>query len=974
MHKDLSLLDRVFQSSLAGIHCNAAVRNAKGEIVDFLCLLVNSAGSKLVNAPLDWQGRTLLDCFPQALDTGLFDRTVNVVETGQSDTFEYQLKGVAEERWVRLELSKEGDGVTAIITDVTQLMSTQRELQQSRQQLRNHLLRTPLAAIEWDLDFRIRSWNPAAESMFGWSASEALGQHATFIVPPCLHEQIDQVWKSLLHEAGGLRNTNENLTKHGETILCEWFNTPLVDDNGKVTGVASFTRNITHSRKAELELNRTNRALKMLSSCDAALIREVNEQSLLSEVCRVAVEIGGYRMAWVGYTQDDPLKTIKPLACAGDEFGYLKEGKFSWSEERAEGQGIAGKTVRTGNAVFSVDVAHDSSFTPWKKAAEERGFRSAVCLPLHDKKRVFGILALYSHSIHQISAEEVILLQELADNLSFGICYQRAEAQVREQASLLDKAQDAILLRGLDGIITYWNKGAERLYGWTAHETIGRSVRGLLYDDSRDFDDLTREVIEFGEMTKELDHRRKDGSLVKIEARITLVRDQNNRPKSILAINTDITERKKIESQFLRVQRMESIGTLAGGIAHDLNNVLAPILMSVRLLKDKVKNDDGLALLETLKISAERGADLIRQVLSFARGEEGQRVVIRPADLVSEIQGIIRDTFPKNIRFACESDENLWTVTGDVTQLHQVMMNLCVNARDAMPKGGALAIKLRNVLLDAIFVAANPGVKLGPHIVITIIDTGVGIPAESCDKIFEPFYTTKQVGQGTGLGLSTSLAIVRGHGGILKFDTEKDCGTSFSVFLPANATRSASESPTAAASRAIPGSGELILVVDDEESIRAVAGTVLEEFGYRVLCATNGEEALKLYRLHREEIAAVLTDMTMPVKDGRTTILELKALNPKVKIIASSGLQPTSHSGGWMSEVDSFISKPYSAEALLQIVSQVIGDSVQLNQTRAILLMDAAKFVAPVTKTARTGSPSPPSGSSRRLSDKNSGA
>ena len=281
--------------------------------------------------------------------------------------------------------------------------------------------------------------------------------------------------------------------------------------------------------------------------------------------------------------------------------------------------------------------------------------------------------------------------------------HKRADAKIREQAALLDRAQDAILVRNLEGRITYWNKSAQRLYGWTSEEAIGKKATELLYrEESPQPSEVQKSVIEKGEWSGELYHVTKDGRGVIVESRWTLMRDDGE-PKSILVINTDITGKKKLEEQFLRAQRMESIGTLAGGIAHDINNVLTPIMLSLELLKERFTDNKSQQLIDILDRSAKRGASLMKQVQSFARGVEGERIPLQTAHLISEIRQIAKETFPRSIEIMTDIQKDLWTVSGDATQLHQVLMNLCVNARDAMPDGGILSISARNIFIDENF-------------------------------------------------------------------------------------------------------------------------------------------------------------------------------------------------------------------------------------------------------------------------------
>jgi CheY-like chemotaxis protein len=369
---------------------------------------------------------------------------------------------------------------------------------------------------------------------------------------------------------------------------------------------------------------------------------------------------------------------------------------------------------------------------------------------------------------------------------------------------------------------------------------------------------------------------------------------------------------------------MESIGTLAGGIAHDLNNVLSPILMAIDMLQLKAADESSKRWLDVLRTNAERGGNMVRQVLSFARGVEGERVALQPKHLVKEIVKILRETLPKTIEISFHVPDDLWIISADATQMHQVLMNLCVNARDAMPEGGSISIKAQNVFVDENYARMHIEAKAGRFVVITVSDTGPGMTPEIQSRIFEPFFTTKEMTKGTGLGLSTALTIVKSHGGFINVYSELHKGSQFAVYIPALDTPDSLES--AAAQTDLPlGQGELILVVDDEESIREITRGTLETFGYTVLTASDGTEALALYADKKNEIAVVLTDMVMPFMDGPATIRALQRMNPKVRIIAASGLGTGHRAGeGSLEGVAVFLNKPYTAERLLKTLADVL--------------------------------------------------
>ena len=499
------------------------------------------------------------------------------------------------------------------------------------------------------------------------------------------------------------------------------------------------------------------------------------------------------------------------------------------------------------------------------------------------------------------------------------------ETQLREKAALLDTAHDAILVKDMDDRITYWNKGAERLFGWTSAEVLGRDAATLFSVDPTPYRAARDQLLARGQFEGELVKRTRDGRSCFVSVRWTLMRDADGAPTSALAITMDITERKRLETQVLRAQRLESLGTLAGGIAHDLNNVLAPILMSIDLLRDAETSEDKLATLAQIEASAERGADMVRQVLTFARGAEGPRRAVQLPVIARDVVKVAHDTFPKDIAIRLHAAPDIWTVSADPTQMHQVLMNLVLNARDAMRHGGTLVMQISNIMLDETDAGMPRDAKAGPYITLSVSDSGEGIPLAVQDRIFEPFFTTKDHGKGTGLGLSTVHSIVQSHRGFVTVSSEPARGTTFTVFLPASDDALPLAVADADSDRLPHGHGEQILVVDDEVAIRDVVQQTLERFNYQVLTAGNGAEAVALYVQHRAAIALVLTDMAMPVMDGPSMVSALRAIDPHVRIIASSGLQSRdvlAQTSGL--PLVPFIPKPYTAETLLLAVHRAL--------------------------------------------------
>ncbi|MDB6052911.1 MAG: multi-sensor hybrid histidine kinase [Verrucomicrobiales bacterium] len=425
--------------------------------------------------------------------------------------------------------------------------------------------------------------------------------------------------------------------------------------------------------------------------------------------------------------------------------------------------------------------------------------------------------------------------------------------------------------------------------------------------------------------------RRKTGELLQV-----LVSDDKvevGGETCTLAFFNDITELKKIESQMLRNQRMESIGTLAGGIAHDLNNALAPILMSAQLLRMEAADPKVMRILDVLEGSAKRGAEMVKQVLTFARGIEGKHGIVQLKHLVQDIVTLCKQTFPKSIDVRQKVAGDVWPVKGDSTQLHQVLLNLSVNARDAMPTGGILEISASNVTLDADSSRIHPEATAGAYTELIISDTGSGMPAHIQAKIFDPFFTTKELGKGTGLGLSTVRSIVKNHNGFLILESAENKGTRFKIYLPSLADSQALANGPAPLT--LPsGNGECILVVDDEAVIRDIARQMLQTFGYTVLVAANGAEAVALCARNPGKIKVMITDLTMPVMDGAAAIAAVGTIDAEIKVIVASG----SVLEGMAKEpregsVRAVIEKPYTPEKLLTTIHRVLQEKNAVSAT-----------------------------------------
>ncbi len=735
------------------------------------------------------------------------------------------------------------------------------------------------AIIDIDDVNHITEFNPAAERIFGWRRDEALGRDmADLLIPERLRE-------------GHRRGLQRYLATGESTVLDRRLELSAIRRDGtefpielsatKLSAApprfAAFIRDITARTQAEAALRESEQRYRMFFEHNPQPMWVYDLETLaFLDVNDAAVSGYGYsREEFLGLKITDirPPEDVPTLMANLADGHPQLERSDGWRHRRRDGRIIRVEISshalsfqgRTCRMVQATDVTSRLAAEDALRASEER-FRSFMT--------------------HSPAAGWIVDEEGTLEYLSPG--YYRLFGGARDQAGLrvgevADPALAEIYLEN--------------------NRTVFREQR----------------VVEAVEPGIRSDGSRGEFLVVKFPIQVP-----GNR-RLVGGIALDITERKKLEHEFLRAQRMESIGTLAGGIAHDLNNVLSPIVLSIDLLQMRIADEEGRELLQVLSASAQRAADLIKQVLSFARGVEGRRVALRMNDLVRDIEKIVNDTFLKHIRVQTRVSPDLWAVLGDPTQMHQLLLNLCVNARDAMPDGGTLLLKAENFVLGPTTVGGDDGPKAGPYVLVQVEDSGCGIAPEIREKIFDPFFTTKEVGKGTGLGLSTSAAIVKSHGGFVRVYSEVGRGSQFQIFLPAVPQIPRREGPEIMPALP-PGRGELILLVDDEASVRLLTQRTLEAAGYRVVTAGDGLEALRVYHRRGAEISAVLTDMMMPGMDGPATIQGLRKLAPDLPIIAASGLL----ANGQVAQaanlgVQHFLAKPYAPEALLNILHSLLA-------------------------------------------------
>ena len=504
---------------------------------------------------------------------------------------------------------------------------------------------------------------------------------------------------------------------------------------------------------------------------------------------------------------------------------------------------------------------------------------------------------------------------------------QKLRASEERFRRLIENSSDVILVIDENAQISYSSPSTLRILGYEPEQLIGRDIFDIIHADDRakakdSFLQASTSTAEVPQVTEyRIRHRDETWRIFQSVGKGML---DAGGGKRVVLNSRDVTESRQMEERFLRAQRMEAIGTLASGVAHDLNNILTPMLMVAGLLKESLGDARDREMLAMVEKSAQRGASIISQLLTFSRGVEGTRASVQPKYLLKEMMNLMQETFPRNIELLSDVPGDLWTVVVDSTQFHQVLLNLCVNARDAMPDGGKLTLSARNVLLGEKDIQGHEEATPGPHLLVMVGDTGHGIPPSIISRIFDPFFTTKELGKGTGLGLSTVIGIVKSHKGFINVYSEPGKGTVFRIYFPASDAATLAE-PAATPLPKAQGKGETILIVDDEPHILGALRELLEKSGYRVLTAQNGEEAIRIFIEHGTAVQVVVTDVMMPVMGGLALINTLRVIKPGVKFIATTGLEREEKTAEFAAlGVSAVLAKPFSPIAFLQVLARAL--------------------------------------------------
>lgn len=744
-----------------------------------------------------------------------------------------------------------------------------------------------------DLNGRYLLINSGAIRMVNKSRQEVLGRDDTALFSGADAQQI-MAGDCRVRESGVTQTYEEVITIGGKIRTFSSTKGPVMDPQGRVIGLFGIARDVTEHKEREQEIERMKRLYAALSQINQCIVRVRSREELFEKICEALTEFGQCRMAWIGWV-DQETKEVKVAAQSGDERGYLQSIKV-YADDRPEGDGPVGRSIREARPCMCNDFAASQNAWPWREAVRQHGWAACLSTPIRFGGEVCGALVVYAREKEFFGEKQTMLIEEVAVDVSFALDHldqekrrQLSEASNRQLMVAIDQAEESIVFTDAAGNIRYVNGGFEKISGYARDEVLGKNPRVLKSGkQNADFykqmwDTLTRGEVWHGRFS----NRRKSGQLFEEEATISPIRSAEGKITSYVAVKRDITRELQLERQFIEAQKLDAIGQLAGGVAHDYNNILAADMMQLgMLMSEPGLNQDMQEGLEALKKGADRAAKLTRQLLMFSRRQAMQKKPVEMNNLLDEELKMLRRLLGEHIELLIQNRVGDAWVEADPGMMEQVIMNLCINARDAMPNGGQLTMGIKVLEVDA----ANPNfeARSGKFVCLSVADVGCGMNAETMERVFEPFFTTKEVGKGTGLGLATVYGIAKQHDGWVEVSSEVGKGSEFRVYIPVS--KFAAPAATVAPKPKIIRGTETILVVEDEESLRKSVVMCLTFAGYRVFEAANGPEALKVWGEKTDQIHLMLTDMVMP--DGMNG-LELaeafKRLKPALPVIVISG-------------------------------------------------------------------------------------
>ncbi len=796
-------------------------------------------------------------------------------------------------------------------------------------------------AMILDREQRMLALNPAVERVTGMGREELLGRYCYEIF-----HGMDHPPEGCPHQALLESFHPETMDVEMEVLSGIYLVTvaPILDENGRVSRVVHVARDITERKQTEERIKKLNTALKTICEFNQRLVRAEDETSLLHELCEILLQAGGYRMAWVGYVAREKGKDVRPVAHAGFEDGYLDFLRIR-ADNAERGRGPTGTAIRTGKPSVFQDIRNDPAFAPWRDMALERGYVSAIGLPLMSGDECIGALTIYADEPYRFDEEEVKLLLELADDLAYGVAVIRARKAHRaaEKAlmtseekyrRLVEMANDAIFVADAEtGVIIDANRRAGELLGLPAEKIIGMHQTELHPSEERDrYQAIFKKYAVSGKVIAD-DIWVVNSKGRHIPVQVSASAFTLGKRKIIQGIFRDMTERRRMEEQLIQAQKLEAIGTLAGGIAHDFNNILVPIMGYAELAASQIPRESRLhSYLSEVIEAARRARDLVRQILTFSHKDEEKKESVTLQPMIKETVKFLQSVLPSNIEVRLNIDLSAGHVFCTPAHIHQLIMNLCTNAYQAMAdRGGEIGVELEGLELKEGDMPRS-GLTPGRYVCLSVKDTGVGMDRETMGRIFEPYFTTKGLGQGgTGLGLAVVYGIVRMYKGYIDVRSEPGRGSTFRVYLPESVPGQHSFSKGPAEEEIPTGSDERILLVDDEQQVLQVLQGILEQLGYRVTSFNESSQALDAFRDSPDKYDLVITDQTMPVMLGDELAKKILDIRPGIPIILCSGYGSLSvkrrkaGAGG----IRAVLTKPVNRTDLARCVRQVFEEARQ---------------------------------------------
>ncbi|MGH7516431.1 MAG: PAS domain S-box protein [Gemmatimonadales bacterium] len=784
------------------------------------------------------------------------------------------------------------------------------------------------AVITMGADGLVTSWNPQAEAMFGWSTGEALGHRLSNLIIPLRFRDAHQRGLAHFLETGNgpiLRRRIEIQALHrdGHEFPVELTVTPL--RLHRTWRFSAFVRDLTERQAAERRLAAQHAVTRVLAESDSL---ESAATAILRTMCEhLEWDFGAL---WV---VDREAQQLRPVDLWHEPSIELPEFEAQTRSTRfAAGIGLPGRVWASGKPAWIPDVVHDPNF-PRARVAALGGLHGAFGFPITVGAEIAGVVECFSRAIQPPDTAMLDMVASVGSQIGQFIERRRAEEQLRTQAAqyrlLFECNPEPMWVFDVETLrFLAVNDAAVRQYGYSRDEFLTLTVLDIRPPEDRErFLELRREQPHGLRQYTELRHRKKDGTIIDVEVSAdSFVFD--GRPARIVLVK-DVTARKRLEDQLRQAQKMEAVGRVAGGIAHDFNNLLTVIGgHSDLLLRTVEAHDPRRADLLAVKDAGQRAAELTHQLLAFSRQQILEPTVLDLNTLLRDTERLLRRLLTENIEVRIVLAAELGRVRADPVQLRQVVLNLAVNARDAMPGGGLLTLETQNAEVDAEYTARHSLVSVGRYVVLAVSDTGEGMDAETKGRIFEPFFTTKERGHGTGLGLATVYGIVRQSGGFIWVYSEPGCGATFKIYLPRVDAEVVPEADRGAV-RESPRGSETILLVEDDKQVRDLAQRVLEGQGYTVRSAASGSEAIELLESDASPVHLLATDVIMPGMNGRELAERLSLRYPDLKVLYLSGYTDdviVRH--GMLHPGTRFLQKPFSPDALARKVSEVLGHEV----------------------------------------------